>query len=83
MFELKALLTSLTLPRQSEARRTSKDDAKSAVLPDTFTNTSGYTAAQLAPFMRRFDKDSSEGEIFVIAVMEINVDQKCVTIFFH
>ncbi|CAG5115061.1 unnamed protein product, partial [Candidula unifasciata] len=60
MFELKTLLTNLTLPRQSELRQTPKDEVKTSILPDTVTNTSSYTAAQLVPFMRRFDKDSPE-----------------------
>ncbi|BFZ03172.1 hypothetical protein BsWGS_06208 [Bradybaena similaris] len=60
MFELKTLLTTLTLPRQSESRQTQKDDVKPSIFPDTVSNTSSYTAAQLIPFMRRFDKDSPE-----------------------
>ncbi|CAL1532926.1 unnamed protein product [Lymnaea stagnalis] len=61
IFELKAILTSLTLPRQAEATQASKPAAgKASNLPHLLTSNSGFNVAQLMPLMRKLKKDSME-----------------------
>ncbi|KAH9505267.1 Integrator complex subunit 1 [Bulinus truncatus] len=56
MIEMKALLTSLTLPRQSEASQLTKSSGK----PLSNLLNSGYTTTQLVPLNKKFMKDSFE-----------------------
>ena len=61
LFELKALLTSLTLPHHE-----SDADPQGSEVNDTRAEVnkpgSSFTSAQLTQFMRKFHTDSTEGE---------------------
>ena len=77
MFQLKALLTSLALPRHEADPDPAISSEVSKFKSEQQRVNNDYTLAQLAPFLKRFDTDHSEGNFFLFYCVSVIKNERC------